>query len=198
VRALRARRAACLGVSPCNSPPPARLLFDGCRSGSADHDVPTLRGILLVSALDGPGNVRAGDVRSGAGDVPTLSRRLKVREARLQLPLAGSARVEQESCSAGVVSATDSLRHMPRLASFPAMMQRGRKREGLRVCRAAWLGRGQRPGVSRDRGQRALTDVRDLGSDLQAERVAADVRGVLNPTTSSTLKRKSGDATMRR
>src|SRR5512132_1621738 len=128
-----------LGVSPCNSPPPARLLFDGCRSGSADHDVPTLRGILLVSALDGPGNVRAGDVRSGAGDVPTLSRRLKVREARLQLPLAGSARVEQESCSAGVVSATDSLRHMPRLASFPAMMQRGRKREGLRVCRAAWL-----------------------------------------------------------
>ena len=25
------------------------------------------------------------------------------------------------------------------LASFPAMMQRGRKREGLRVCRAAWL-----------------------------------------------------------
>jgi DNA-binding XRE family transcriptional regulator len=28
---------------------------------------------------------------------------------------------------------------VPSLASFPAMMQRDRKREGLRVCRAAWL-----------------------------------------------------------
>ena len=28
---------------------------------------------------------------------------------------------------------------MPTLASFPTMMQRDRKREGLRVCRAAWL-----------------------------------------------------------
>jgi hypothetical protein len=25
------------------------------------------------------------------------------------------------------------------MAAFPAMMERGRKREGLRVCRAAWL-----------------------------------------------------------
>jgi hypothetical protein len=25
------------------------------------------------------------------------------------------------------------------VASFPAMMERDRKREGLRVCRAAWL-----------------------------------------------------------
>jgi len=25
------------------------------------------------------------------------------------------------------------------LASFPSMMQRGRKREGLRECRAVWL-----------------------------------------------------------
>ena len=25
------------------------------------------------------------------------------------------------------------------VAAFPAMMQRDRKREGLRVCRAAWL-----------------------------------------------------------
>ena len=28
---------------------------------------------------------------------------------------------------------------MPTLAAFPRMMQRARKREGLRVCRAAWL-----------------------------------------------------------
>jgi hypothetical protein len=28
---------------------------------------------------------------------------------------------------------------MPTLASFPSMMERDRKREGLRVCRAAWL-----------------------------------------------------------
>jgi hypothetical protein len=28
---------------------------------------------------------------------------------------------------------------MPSLAVFPKMLERGRKREGLRVCRAAWL-----------------------------------------------------------
>jgi Helix-turn-helix domain len=28
---------------------------------------------------------------------------------------------------------------MPGLAAFPAMMERDRKRGGLRVCRAAWL-----------------------------------------------------------
>jgi predicted transcriptional regulator len=28
---------------------------------------------------------------------------------------------------------------MPSLASFPSMMRCDRKREGLRVCRAAWL-----------------------------------------------------------
>ena len=28
---------------------------------------------------------------------------------------------------------------MPSLAAYPAMMIRGRKREGLRVCPAAWL-----------------------------------------------------------
>jgi hypothetical protein len=28
---------------------------------------------------------------------------------------------------------------MPSLASFPSMMRRDRKREGLRGCRAAWL-----------------------------------------------------------
>ena len=28
---------------------------------------------------------------------------------------------------------------MPTLAAHPGMMQRARKREGLRVCRAAWL-----------------------------------------------------------
>jgi hypothetical protein len=28
---------------------------------------------------------------------------------------------------------------MPSLAAYPSMMQRDRKREGLRVCRAAWL-----------------------------------------------------------
>jgi transcriptional regulator with XRE-family HTH domain len=28
---------------------------------------------------------------------------------------------------------------VPTLAAYPGMMQRARKREGLRVCRAAWL-----------------------------------------------------------
>ena len=28
---------------------------------------------------------------------------------------------------------------MPSLAAYPSMMQRGRQREGLRECRAAWL-----------------------------------------------------------
>jgi DNA-binding XRE family transcriptional regulator len=28
---------------------------------------------------------------------------------------------------------------MPTLAAYPGMMKRARKREGLRVCRAAWL-----------------------------------------------------------
>ena len=28
---------------------------------------------------------------------------------------------------------------MPTLAAYPAMMLQARKREGLRVCRAAWL-----------------------------------------------------------
>jgi hypothetical protein len=28
---------------------------------------------------------------------------------------------------------------MPTLAAYPGMMQRAPKREGLRVCRAAWL-----------------------------------------------------------
>ena len=29
--------------------------------------------------------------------------------------------------------------NVPTLAAYPGMMQRARKREGLRVCRAAWL-----------------------------------------------------------
>jgi Helix-turn-helix domain len=28
---------------------------------------------------------------------------------------------------------------VPSLAAYPSMMQRDRKREGLRICRAAWL-----------------------------------------------------------
>ena len=28
---------------------------------------------------------------------------------------------------------------MPSLAAYPSMMQRDRKRESLRICRAAWL-----------------------------------------------------------
>ena len=32
-----------------------------------------------------------------------------------------------------------SLVGVPSLASFPSMIERARKREGLRVCRAAWL-----------------------------------------------------------
>jgi len=29
--------------------------------------------------------------------------------------------------------------HVPTLAAFPNMLERGRRREGLRICRAAWL-----------------------------------------------------------
>jgi Helix-turn-helix domain len=33
----------------------------------------------------------------------------------------------------------DSIRLVPTLAAFPGMLERDRRREGLRVCRAAWL-----------------------------------------------------------
>jgi DNA-binding XRE family transcriptional regulator len=40
----------------------------------------------------------------------------------------------------GEASAIGSrLWNVPTLAAYPGMMQRARKREGLRVCRAAWL-----------------------------------------------------------
>jgi hypothetical protein len=39
---------------------------------------------------------------------------------------------------------------VPSLASFPAMMQRDRRREGLRKCRAALADRSLRPGVHRE------------------------------------------------
>jgi hypothetical protein len=33
----------------------------------------------------------------------------------------------------------NSIRLVPTLAAYPTMMQHDRRREGLRVCRAAWL-----------------------------------------------------------
>jgi hypothetical protein len=65
------------------------------------------------------------------------------------------------------------------LVAFPSMMERDRRREGLRVCRAAWL-LGQRAGVSGARSGDALSDSRDLECDLRAARMAADVRRLTN------------------
>ena len=61
--------------------------------------------------------------------------------------------------------ASDNLAREARLwlvAAFPDMLRRDRELWGMRVCHVAW-----RFGVS----------VRDLGPDLQAVRVAADIRG---------------------
>jgi hypothetical protein len=52
------------------------------------------------------------------------------------------------------------------------MMERDRKREGLRVCGAAWLIGVQRPRVSRDRGRRPHAEPGDVPADLRAVRVA--------------------------
>jgi hypothetical protein len=60
------------------------------------------------------------------------------------------------------------------LAAYAAMRERDRKREGLRVCGAAWL-----IGVSvreyRDRSRRPDVESPGLPADLRAVRVAADV-----------------------
>ena len=65
---------------------------------------------------------------------------------------------------------------MPTLAAYPGMMQRARKREGLRLCRAAWL-----VGVSVREYREIEAGVRAPSpdgppADLGAVRVAADVR----------------------
>jgi hypothetical protein len=53
------------------------------------------------------------------------------------------------------------------------MMERDRKREGLRVCRVA----DRRIGapLPRVRGRRGLPGLRDVGSNVQAVRVAAGI-----------------------
>jgi hypothetical protein len=65
---------------------------------------------------------------------------------------------------------------MPTLAAYATMMERERRREGLRICRAAWL-----IGVSVREYREILAGDRILSletyrSDLRAVRVAADVR----------------------
>ena len=55
-------------------------------------------------------------------------------------------------------------RYPDRVAAFPAMMERHRKREGLRICRAAWLLGVSVREYQETRGRRAVADVRDLGS----------------------------------
>jgi hypothetical protein len=63
---------------------------------------------------------------------------------------------------------------------FRKMLEDDRKRAGWSIGQAAWrLGVSVRelPG---DRGRRAVTELRDVGSDLQAIRLAADVRGALD------------------
>ena len=43
------------------------------------------------------------------------------------------------SVSIGQSASIGNLPPVATLAAFPAMLERDRKREGLRVCRAAWL-----------------------------------------------------------
>jgi hypothetical protein len=57
---------------------------------------------------------------------------------------------------------------MPTLAAFPQMLERNRRREGLRVCRAAWL-----PGVS-IREHRQL----EAGEGTGPGHLGAHVRGI--------------------
>jgi hypothetical protein len=67
---------------------------------------------------------------------------------------------------------------MPSLAAYPSMMQRDRKREGLRVCRAAWLvGVTVREYREMEAGDR-VPEFDGLGPALPALRLAANVRGV--------------------
>ena len=59
---------------------------------------------------------------------------------------------------------------MATLAAFPAMMQRDRKREGLRVCRGAWLiGASVREYRLLEAGER-FPDPVNVGADLRAVR----------------------------
>src|SRR3989442_9201411 len=57
-------------------------------------------------------------------------------------PLAAQAAPRALERMAGIGAWGKALGRAPRmatLAAFPAMMRRDRRREGLRVCRAAWL-----------------------------------------------------------
>ena len=61
------------------------------------------------------------------------------------------------------------------MAAYATMMRRDRKREGLRECRAAWLlGVSVREYRELEAGTRSPTFET---SDMQAVRMAADVRG---------------------
>ena len=48
-------------------------------------------------------------------------------------------RIELLDSGESAQAAAGKLQRMPTLAAYPGMMQRARKREGLRICRAAWL-----------------------------------------------------------
>jgi Helix-turn-helix domain len=64
---------------------------------------------------------------------------------------------------------------VPTLAAYPGMMQRARNREGLRVCRAAWLvGVSVREYREIEAGDRTPSP-RTYERNLRAVRVAADV-----------------------
>ena len=87
---------------------------------------------------------------------------------------------------------------MPSLAAYPGMMQRARKRECLRVCRAAWL-----IGVSvreyREIGsRRAHPEPRYVSADLRPVRVAADVRKFLGSQDPFNQARRAPDTSRMR
>ena len=66
---------------------------------------------------------------------------------------------------------------MPTLAAYPGMMQRARKREGLRVCRAAWLiGVSVREYREIEAGER-IPSLSTYERIFEFLRVAANVRG---------------------
>ena len=77
-------------------------------------------------------NMGAGQKSNRRGDLPVVS---ATPDPPRPLPggTVATARGKRESAMRASLAVVASL------ASFPAMMKRDRRHEGLRVCRAAWL-----------------------------------------------------------
>jgi hypothetical protein len=65
---------------------------------------------------------------------------------------------------------------VPSLAAFPGMLEADRRRNGFTVGQGRMAARHHAHGVPGAGGWRADPRLRDMGPDLQAVRVAADVR----------------------